>query len=89
MNFTKLSGAAALTILLGGAAYADGGEPATAAGCTHMQKKVSDALDANTQSPHYAQAHDMAVKAHDYCAQGLFRYGVERYAKVLEALGAA
>jgi len=87
MNFVKVSLVATLTMLLGTAAYAESHEPATLAGCTHMKKKVTDALNANQQAAHYNEAHNLAVRAGDYCSQGLYKYGVDSYAKALDLLG--
>jgi hypothetical protein len=88
MNFANVSLAAVLTVLLGGAACAAASEPSTLAGCTHLKKKVTEALNANQQSAHYGEAHNLAVSAGDYCSQGLYKYGIDRYAKALDLLGA-
>ncbi|HUO89254.1 MAG TPA: hypothetical protein VMU08_08765 [Rhizomicrobium sp.] len=92
MRFGKTAASAtALCILLGaGAAYAqDPSEPANTIGCLHMQKKVSAALDANQQSPNYSAARQQAQGAQGWCAQGMYKLGVDGYAKALELLGAS
>ncbi|MEJ0040762.1 MAG: hypothetical protein WDM81_00400 [Rhizomicrobium sp.] len=89
MNLTKyVVSAAALSVMLGTAAAAQTDEPATVFGCLHMQKKVSAALDANQQSPNYAKAQTQARGAAGFCGQGLYKYGVNGYSKVLDLLGA-
>jgi hypothetical protein len=89
MNFVKIAAAAAtLSLVLGTAAYAqDSSEPASVTGCLHMQKKVAAALDANQSSPNFAQAKSQAQGASGFCSQGLYKIGVNGYAKALELLG--
>jgi len=88
MSLTKyVVSAAALSMLLGTAAVAQTDEPASVIGCLHMQKKVSTALDANAQSPNYAAAKTQAQGAQGFCAQGLYKLGVNGYAKALDLLG--
>ncbi len=88
MSLTKyVVSAAALSMLLGTAAVAQTDEPATSIGCLHMQKKVSAALDANQQSTNYSTAKSQAQGAQNYCAQGMYKVGVDGYAKVLQLLG--
>jgi hypothetical protein len=92
MRFGKTAASAtALCIMLAAtAAYAqDSSEPASTIGCIHMQKKVSAALDANQQSPNYSTARQQALGAQGFCAQGLYKIGVDGYAKALELLGAS
>ena len=90
MNFVKIVAAAAtLSLVLGTAAFAqDSGEPASVVGCLHMQKKVAAALDANQSSPNYSQAKTQAQGASGFCSQGLYKIGVDGYAKALDLLGA-
>lgn len=89
MSFAKIAvSAAALSLMLGAtAAYAQESEPLSAIGCLHMAKKVSAALDANQQSPNYAAARRQAQGAQGFCAQGIYKIGVDGYAKALELLG--
>jgi hypothetical protein len=90
MSLTKYAvSAAALSLLVGTAAFAQSDEPATAVGCLHMQKKVTTALDANQQSSNYAAAKTQAQGAAGFCSQGLYKVGVNGYAKALELLGAS
>ncbi|HJW42210.1 MAG TPA: hypothetical protein VJ476_13425 [Rhizomicrobium sp.] len=89
MSLTKYAvSAAALSLLIGTAAFAQTDEPATVVGCLHMQKKVTSALDANEQSPNYAAAKSQAQGAAGFCSQGLYKIGVNGYAKALDLLGA-
>ncbi|MEI9990651.1 MAG: hypothetical protein WDM86_11485 [Rhizomicrobium sp.] len=90
MNLTKyVVSAAALSVMLGTAAYAQTDEPATAIGCLHLQKKVSAALDANQQSPNYSTAKTRARDAASFCAHGVYKIGVDGYSKALDLLGAS
>lgn len=90
MSLTKYAASAvALSMLLGTAAIAQTNEPASVIGCLHMQKKVSAALDANQQSPNYSTAKTQAQGAQGFCAQGLYKVGVDGYAKALDLLGAS
>jgi hypothetical protein len=57
------------------------------AGCVHMSKQVSQALEANPQSPNYNDAHDLKVSGSDFCRTGLYAQGLQRYTKALELLG--
>ena len=89
MRLVKIAAAAAtLSLVLGTAAYAQNDEPANVTGCLHMQKKVTAALGANQSSPNYAQAKSQAQGASGFCSQGLYKIGVDSYAKALELLGA-
>jgi len=88
MSFTKYAvSAVALSMLLGTAAVAQTDEPNSVIGCLHMQKKVSAALDANQQSANYSTAKTQAQGAQGFCSQGLYKIGVDGYAKALELLG--
>jgi hypothetical protein len=71
------------------AAYAQDSEPANVIGCLHMAKKVSAALDANQQSANYSTARQQAQGAQGFCSQGLYKIGVDGYAKALDLLGAS
>jgi len=89
MHFVKIAAAAAtLSLMLGATAYAQSDEPSSAIGCLHMQKKAAAALDANQNSPNFAQAKTRAQGAQGFCSQGLYKEGVNGYAKALELLGA-
>jgi hypothetical protein len=89
MRFVKIAAAAAvLSLAVGTAAYAQDNEPSNVNGCLHMQKKVAAALDANQNSPNYAQAKSQAQGASGFCSQGLYKIGVDGYAKALDLLGA-
>jgi hypothetical protein len=89
MRFVKIAAAAAtLSLMLGATAYAQSDEPSSVTGCLHMQKKVAAALDANQSSPNYSQAKTQAQGAQGFCSQGLYKIGVDGYAKALELLGA-
>jgi|GEM_PF-2470967 hypothetical protein len=89
MSLTKYAvSAAALSLLIGSAAFAQTDEPASVIGCLHMQKKVTTALDANQQSANYSVAKAQAQGAAGFCAQGLYKIGVNGYAKALDLLGA-
>ena len=88
MNVLKLSLSAVALSLTIGAASADNAEPATLTGCIHMQKKVTAALDANQASPNYADAQKGASDARTWCSAGMYKNGVDGYAKVLHMLGA-
>ena len=89
MRFVKIAAAAAvLSLAVGTAAYAQDNEPLNVTGCLHMQKKVAVALDANHSSPNYTQAKNQAQGAQSFCSQGLYKMGVDSYAKALELLGA-
>jgi hypothetical protein len=89
MHFVKIAAAAAtLSLMLGATAYAQSDEPSNVVGCLHMQKKVAAALDANQSSPNYSQAKTQAQGASGFCSQGLYKIGVDGYAKALELLGA-
>lgn len=88
MNLAKLAvSAAALSVVLGSTALAQTSEPSSVIGCLHMQKKVTAALDANQSSPNYASAKTQAQGAAGFCSQGLYKIGVNGYAKALELLG--
>ena len=91
MTFAKSFGtAAALCLMLGAtSAMAQTAEPASTVGCLHMSKKVSAALDANQSAPNFATARDQARGAQGFCAHGLYKIGVDGYAKALEMLGAS
>ncbi|HXC57056.1 MAG TPA: hypothetical protein VNU97_17280 [Rhizomicrobium sp.] len=91
MSFTKSAASvAALTLLLGAtAATAQTTESPTVIGCLHMAKKVSAALDANPQSPNFSTAKAQAQGAQGFCSQGLYKIGVDGYAKALDLLGAS
>jgi cytochrome b561 len=91
MRFGKSAlSAAALCVALTGTALAqDSGEPASVTGCLHMQKKVSAALDANQSSANYSAARNQARGAQGFCSQGLYKIGVDGYAKALDLLGAS
>ena len=87
MTFTKTA-AAALFLMLGAtSAMAQTTEQPSAIGCLHMAKKVSAALDANQQSPNFSTARDQARGSQGFCSQGLYKIGVDGYAKALEMLG--
>jgi hypothetical protein len=89
MTFAKTAASALmLSMMLGfGAANAQDTEPASSVGCLHMAKKVSAALDANQQSPNYSAARSQAQGAQGFCAHGLYKLGIDGYAKALEMLG--
>ncbi len=91
MTFAKSVGlAAALSLTLGAAsAFAQTTEPASSVGCLHMSKKVSAALDANQTSANFSAARTQAQGAQGFCAHGLYKIGVDGYAKALEMLGAS
>ena len=78
-----------LTLAATGVYAAQAAEPETALGCLHMEKKSSAALSANQQSPNYYSASQQALGARSYCDHAQYKMGVERYAKVLELLGAS
>jgi hypothetical protein len=59
------------------------------AGCLHMQKQVTQALDANQQSPNFQDASEMRRAGAEFCQNGLYDQGLKRYAKALELLGTA
>lgn len=90
MTFAKTAAAAAALCLtlVATSSFAQSDEPATVTGCLHMAKKVSAALDANQQSPNYSAARTQAQGAQSFCSQGLYKTGVEGYAKALTLLGA-
>ena len=75
-----LAGAAALS----SAAMAD---DFGTAGCMQMKKAVTQALDANQQSPNYRDAQSLERAGQEFCQTGLYDRGVERYAKALHLLG--
>ncbi len=58
-------------------------------GCLHMLKKVSTALDAHQQSPNYDTAKTQARGARDFCAEGLYKVGIDQYNKALATLDAS
>lgn len=91
MTFAKSAAAvAALCLTLGAtSAFAQTSEPASTVGCLHMAKKVSAALDANQSSPNFGSARTQAQGAQGFCAHGLYKIGVDGYAKALEMLGAS
>lgn len=92
MTFAKsIASVAVLSVMLGaaGAASAQTSEQPTAIGCLHMEKKVEAALDANQQSPSYHEASNRASDARGFCAQRLYKMGVDRYSAVLTMLGAS
>ncbi len=88
MKFAKLTIAASLAMLLGGAAVAQASEPSTLADCTTMKKKAYAALSANEQSPNYSQARNLAESGGRFCSIGVYGVGVSQFAKVLNLLGA-
>jgi hypothetical protein len=56
-------------------------------GCIHMGKQLSQALDANAQSPNYDDAHDLKLSGSEFCRTGLYALGLQRYTRALELLG--
>jgi hypothetical protein len=89
MTFAKTTASVAVLSLMLGvtAANAQDAEPASSVGCLHMAKKVSVALETNQQSPNYSAARNQAQGAQGFCAHGLYKLGVDGYAKALEMLG--
>jgi hypothetical protein len=57
--------------------------------CLHMQKQVSQALDANQQSPNVGDARDLERTGSQFCQAGFYDQGVKRFARALELLGTA
>ncbi len=87
MNIVKLSTAAALVVLLGGAASAQTGDvPTTQASCTDMQKKVAAALSVDSESAQAAEARSLAKSGREYCGKGLYAMGIGFYSKALDLL---
>jgi hypothetical protein len=89
MTFVKLAvSAAALSLTLGATAALAQTEEPTQIGCLHMAKKASAALDANQSNAAYADARKQAQGAQSFCASGMYKNGIDGYAKVLTMLGA-
>jgi hypothetical protein len=89
MRFTKTALAATALCLTIAAGAAQASEPETFAGCLHMQKKTSAALDANKSSPNYFAASEQANSAQSFCSNQLYKQGIDRYTRALALLGAS
>jgi hypothetical protein len=66
-------------------AFAD--EQENAAGCRHMSKAVSSALEANASATNYQHALAEQDAGQKYCQVGLFGEGISHYANALKLLG--
>jgi hypothetical protein len=92
MNFSRTAVSAAvlcLALCASGTIAAEASAPANIKDCLVMSKKVKEALNTAQQSPNYDAARAQNEAGRDYCMQGLYRYGVDRYAQALKLLGAS
>ena len=92
MRYSKsaLSAAAlCLAVATTGVIAAQAEAPQTVTGCITMEKKASAALEANQQSPNYSSARQQVNGARTFCGHGLYKQGVEHFAKALDLLGSS
>jgi hypothetical protein len=83
--------AASVAVLCGsvafGAVSAGAEEMAGLGSCTNMAEQVKGALASNPQSANYDDAKKQAGYGRDFCANGLYKNGVEHYDQALKLLG--
>ncbi|HEY2445392.1 MAG TPA: hypothetical protein VGI20_06610 [Rhizomicrobium sp.] len=81
--------AALLSASLGFGASAATAEDASLSSCVKLASQVRDALSSNAQSPSFQAATKEKGYGQDFCANGLYKNGVEHYAEALKLLGAS
>lgn len=64
-------------------------EEARLSTCAKLQTEVKDALANNAQSASYEAAVQEKTYGLQFCANGLYKNGVEHYAEALKLLGAS
>jgi len=74
---------AGLALFAGGANAAD----ATLGTCTSMADQVKTALNSAQQSANYDQANKEKSYGRDFCANGMYKVGIDHYAQALKLLG--
>jgi hypothetical protein len=62
-------------------------DDASLSNCVKMASQVRDALASNAQSASYQAANKEKGYGQDFCANGLYKNGVEHYAEALKLLG--
>ncbi|HSZ74765.1 MAG TPA: hypothetical protein VK779_08090 [Rhizomicrobium sp.] len=77
----------AASSLVAVSAYADDAAP-TVGNCIKMEKQVKAALETNQQSGNYDSAKREMRTGNEYCANGMYKNGLDHYASALKLIGA-
>jgi hypothetical protein len=90
MPFTKLFATtlvAASVSVFGAGAYAS--ETPSFSTCLKMARQVSQAIDAHQDSKDIQKAKQQLRAGKGFCANGLYKTGISRYASALKLIGAS
>jgi hypothetical protein len=78
----------ATSSLVAASAYADDATPSVS-NCVKMEKQVKAALESSQQSGNYDSAKREMRTGNEYCANGMYKNGLDHYASALKLIGAA